>query len=612
MTSPSPTSESGKIRNVAIIAHVDHGKTTLVDAMLKQTGLFRENQQVEECVLDSNELERERGITILAKNTVVNWQGVKINIIDTPGHADFGGEVERVLSMADGVLLLVDAAEGPMPQTRFVLSKAFQHHLLPIVVVNKVDKPDQRSQEVVNEIFDLFIDLDADEEQLEFPVLYGSGRQGWVSREQGVVGTDLAPLFESILGHIPPPPDDPNGGLQFRVTTLEWSDYVGRIAIGRVHRGRLRLGERVMQVAADGTQREVVVRGLYTFEGLGQREVEEVPAGDLCGIHGIDPISIGDSLCDLEVVEPLPVTHIDEPTMSIILRVNDSPFAGRDGTYLTSRHLKERLDKELRTNVALRVEPTDTPDRFKVSGRGVMHLGFLLESMRREGYEFAVSKPEVIYHTDPETGEQLEPIEWLTVDAPQTVTGKIIEILGERRAELRHMNKKGNFQRLEFTVPARGLIGVRNRILNASSGEATMHHVFHQYGPYRGAIAGRNLGVLVSMAPGKATFYSLDALRDRGIFFVHPQTDIYEGMVVGENCRDGDLVVNLAREKKLTNVRSSTKESFVKLLPPRVMSLEDALEYVAEDELVEVTPSHIRLRKRKLKEKDRKRERTSA
>ncbi|MHC4514688.1 MAG: translational GTPase TypA [Planctomycetota bacterium] len=608
MTSDNAPDNARNIRNVAIIAHVDHGKTTLVDAMLKQTGLFRENQQVEECVLDSNELERERGITILAKNTVVTWEGVKINIIDTPGHADFGGEVERVLSMADGVLLLVDAAEGPMPQTRFVLSKAFEHHLLPIVVVNKVDKPDQRSQEVVNEIFDLFIDLDADETQVEFPVLYGSGRQGWITPEMGASGGDLAPLFEAILGHIPAPPDDPEGSLQFRVTTLEWSDYVGRIAIGRVHRGRLRVGERVMRAAADGSSQEVAVRGLYTFEGLGQREVDEVLAGDLCGIYGVDPISIGDSLTDLAVVDPLPVIHIDEPTMSIILRVNDSPFAGRDGNYLTSRHLKERLDRELRTNVALQVEPTDSPDRFKVSGRGVMHLGFLLESMRREGYEFAVSKPEVIYHEDEDTGQRLEPIELLTVDVPQATTGKIIEILGERRAELRHMDKKGSFQRLEFTIPARGLIGVRNRILNASSGEATMHHVFHEYGRYRGTIAGRSLGVLVSMAPGRATFYSLDALRDRGTFFVHPQTDVYEGMIVGENCRDGDLVVNLAREKKLTNIRSSTKESFVKLLPPRVLTLEDGLEYVAEDELVEVTPQHIRLRKRRLKEKDRKKD----
>ena len=606
MTSGSP--DQRNIRNVAIIAHVDHGKTTLVDAMLKQTGLFRENQQVEECVLDSNELERERGITILAKNTVVTWQGVKINIIDTPGHADFGGEVERVLSMADGVLLLVDATEGPMPQTRFVLSKAFEHHLLPIVVVNKTDKPDQRSQEVVNEIFDLFIDLDANEAQAEFPVLYGSGRQGWISRERGARGTDLAPLFETMLSHIPQPADDPGGTLQFRVTTLEWSDYVGRIAIGRIHRGRVQAGERVMRAAADGSRQEVTVRGLYTFEGLGQREVDEVLAGDLCGIYGVDPISIGDSLTDLEVVEPLPVIHIDEPTMSIILRVNDSPLAGRDGNYLTSRHLKGRLDRELRTNVAMKVEPTDTPDRFKVSGRGVMHLGFLLETMRREGYEFAVSKPEVIFRED-ETGNQLEPIELLTVDTPKSSSGKIIEILGERRAELRHMDKKGNFQRLEFTIPARGLIGVRNRILNASSGEATMHHVYHEYGPHRGAISGRGAGVLVSMAGGRATFYSIDALRDRGTFFVHPQTDTYEGMIVGENCRDTDLVVNLTREKKLTNVRSSTKESFVKLLPPRVLGLEDSLEYVAEDELVEVTPKHIRLRKRKLKQKDRKRDR---
>ena len=597
-----------QLRNIAIIAHVDHGKTTLVDALLKQTGIFRDNQEVAECVLDSNDLERERGITILAKNTVVEYEGVKINLIDTPGHADFGGEVERVLSMADGVLLLVDAAEGPMPQTRFVLGKAFEHGLVPIVVVNKVDKSDARCREVVNEVFDLFIDLDADDSQLEFPVLFGSGRDGWVTEtyvDDNETGTDLRPLFQQILSHIPAPDDDPNGGLQFRVTTLDWSDYVGRIAIGRVHRGSIKVGDRVTRVALDGKATEHTVRGLYTFDGLERKETETVRAGDICGIWGIEELFIGESVTDLEDVEPLEPIAIDEPTMSIVLRVNDSPMAGRDGKYLTSRHLDERLERELRTNVALRVEPTDSPDAFLVSGRGVMHLGFLLETMRRQGFEFGVGKPRVILHE--KDGKVLEPIEMLTVDCPDTAAGKIIEILGERRAELISMEPKGTFQRVQFTIPARGLIGVRNRILNASGGEATMHHVFHEYGEHRGPISERNAGVLISMAGGKATFYSLDALRDRGIFFLEPQTEIYEGMIIGEHCKDNDLVVNLGREKKLNNIRSSTKEAFVKIAPPRLFGVEEALEYIADDEIVEITPNNVRLRKAMLKETDRRR-----
>ncbi len=593
------------IRNVAIIAHVDHGKTTLVDAMLRQTGLFRDNQAVPDCVLDSNDLERERGITILAKNTVVHWRDTKINIIDTPGHADFGGEVERVLSMADGVLLLVDASEGPMPQTRFVLSKAFQHHLRPIVVVNKVDRPDARVREVVDEIYELFLELSDHETALDFPILYGSGRQGWLSPEPEQKGRDLVALFEAILQHVPAPADDPEGPLQFRVSTLDWSDYVGRIVIGRVHRGTLRAGARCCLAGKDGARREVLVRGLYAFQGLERRETEAVTAGDLCGVYGIEEIDIGDSLCDLDVVEPLPRIAIDEPTVSIVLRVNDSPFAGRDGKYLTSRHLRERLHKEARSSVALRIGQADTPDAFEVAGRGVMHLGFLLETMRREGYEFAAGRPSVIYRDD--GGERLEPIEDLTVDCPERCVGRIIEILGERRAELVNMANKGSFTRLQFSIPARGLIGVRNRVLNASSGEATMHHIFAGYGPYRGEITRRTAGVMVSMAAGSATFYALDNLRDRGAFFVPPQTETYEGMIVGEHCKEGDIVVNLAREKKLTNVRSSTKETFVKLPPPRAFGIEDALEYVGDDELVEITPRSVRLRKALLKEKDRKR-----
>lgn len=599
---------SRPIRNVAIIAHVDHGKTTLVDAMLKQTGIFRENEHVEDCVLDSNDLERERGITILAKNTVVHYEGVKINLIDTPGHADFGGEVERVLSMADGVLLLVDAAEGPMPQTRFVLGKAFEHGLVPLLVINKVDKHDARCQEVLNEVYDLFIDLDADDEQLEFPVLYGSGRDGWVTKtyaEDAEIGQDLRPLFDEVIRHVPAPKDDSQKPLQFRVTTLDWSDYVGRIGIGRVHRGTLRVGDRVMRTDRQGKQTQHSIRGLYSFEGLGRKEVKEVEAGDLCAIWGIDELFIGESLTDLEVVEPMPFVAIDEPTMSILLRVNDSPFAGKDGKFLTSRHLSDRLEKELRTNIALKVESTGSADSFLVSGRGVMHLGFLLETMRREGFEFSVGKPQVIYHY--ENDVRLEPIELLTIDTPKASAGKIIEILGERRAEMESMEPKGSFQRVQFTVPARGLIGVRNRILNASAGQATMHHRFHEYAPHRGPIQARNAGVLVSMAPGKATFHALDALRDRGTFFVNPTDDVYEGMVVGEHCKDNDLVVNLSKEKKLNNIRSSTKEAFVKLMPPRLFGVEDGLEYVGEDEYLEVTPHKIRLRKTHLREADRRR-----
>ena len=599
------------IRNVAIIAHVDHGKTTLVDSLLRQTGAFRDNQHVDDCVLDSNELERERGITILAKNTVVEYQGTTINIIDTPGHADFGGEVERVLSMADGVLLLVDAAEGPMPQTRFVLQKAFSHHLKPIVIVNKVDKADARPQEVVNEVFDLFIDLDADEEALEFPVFYGSGRQGWMTTDLPVpretpADKHVKGLLDAILAHIPTPKDDPQGELQFRVTTLDWSDYVGRIAVGRVHRGTIKRNGRVLHISRTGEQREVSIRGLYRFAGMGREETEEIDAGNLCALYGIENLEIGDSLTSIEHPDAMPVIAIDEPTMSIVMRVNDSPFAGKDGgKYLTSRHIRERLERELRVNVALRVEQAQTPDSFLVSGRGVMHLGFLLETMRREGYEFAVAKPHVLIKEI--DGAKHEPIEYLTVDTPEDSVGKVIEILGVRRAELVKMDKKGSFTRIEFTVPARGLIGVRSRLLNATQGQATMHHVFKGYGAHRGPIEGRTSGVLISMASGTCTFYALENLRDRGTFFVPEGTALYEGMVIGENCKENDLVVNLGREKKATNIRSSTKEAFVKLPPPREFGIEDALEYVGEDELVEITANDVRLRKLYLKETERKR-----
>ena len=593
------------IRNIAIIAHVDHGKTTLVDELLKQSGAFRENQEVEECFLDSNDLERERGITILAKNTVVHWKNTKINIIDTPGHADFGGEVERVLSMADGCLLLVDAFEGPMPQTRFVLGKAFENGLQPILVVNKIDKPDARPQEVVNECFDLLIDLGADDSVLETPVVFASGKDGWASRDVGDRGGDMKPLLDTILEHVPAPEDDPDGPLQFRVSQLDYSDFVGRIAIGRIHRGKLRRHMRAMHVSRDGPQHEELIRGVYRYVGITREECDEVGAGDIAAIYGLENITIGDSLTDLETVEPLPPIAIDQPTISMIFRVNASPFAGREGKYVTSRQIKERLDRELRVNVALRVEETDSPDAWTVSGRGIMHLGILLENMRREGYELAIGPPRVI--TREIDGQLMEPIELLAIDTPDDCSGKIIEFLGQRKAELTQMAQKGDYRHLEFKIPSRGLIGARTRILNLSQGRAIMHHSFLEYGEHRGDVQGRIAGVLVSSAQGAATGYSIEQLKDRGSFFVTPQTQVYEGMIVGEHCKDNDIVVNLVREKKLTNIRSATKEAFTKMVPPRLLSLEEAIEYVSGDELVEITPTSIRLRKTMLKEKDRKR-----
>ena len=594
-----------EIRNLAIIAHVDHGKTTLVDGLLAQSGTFRDNQAVEECFLDSNDLERERGITILAKNTVVHWKGVKVNIIDTPGHADFGGEVERVLSMADGVCLLVDAFEGPMPQTRFVLRKAFDNGLVPIVVVNKVDRPEARPREVVNEVYDLFIDLDCDEEALEFPVLYASGRDGWASLDPDEAGTDLSPLFETILSHCPVPQDEPEGPLQFRVSTLDHSDYVGRIVVGRVHRGQLSRMGRFMHVDHDGKQKEVQVRGLYRYVGITREECESVEAGDICAVYGIEDIGIGDSLTDLETVEPLEPIAIDEPTISMTFRVNDSPFAGKEGKYVTSRNVGDRLERELRTNVAMRLERGDGNDSWIVSGRGLMHLGILAENMRREGFEFAVGKPQVL--TREVDGRKHEPIELLVVDTPEETVGKVIEYLGARRGEIVTMTNRGDFTHLEFKIPSRGLLGARTRLLNLTQGRAIMHHSFLEYGEWRGEVMRRVAGVMVAMAQGAASNYSIDKLRDRGIFFVEGGDTVYEGMIVGEHCKDKDIVVNVCTEKKLTNIRSATKESFTKMVPPRKLSLEEALEYVEEDELAEITPTSIRLRKLHLKEKERKR-----
>ncbi|MFQ5504746.1 MAG: translational GTPase TypA [Planctomycetota bacterium] len=594
-----------ELRNIAIIAHVDHGKTTLVDGLLAQSGAFRDNRQVRSCFLDSGDLERERGITILSKNTVVWWRDVKINIIDTPGHADFGGEVERVLSMADGALLLVDAFEGPMPQTRFVLTKAFEHGLAPIIVVNKVDRPDARPREVVNEIFDLLIDLGADDEIVEASVLFASAKNGWACRSPDEKGRDLTPLFDTILDDIPAPTDSVDGALQFRASTLDHSDFVGRIVVGRVHRGRVRRLDRVMHVGHGDRRSEVQIRGVYRYAGIEREECDEVSAGDICAIWGIEGLDIGDSLTDLEVVEPLPRVVIDEPTISMLFKVNDSPLAGREGRYVTSRQLAERLERELRSNVALKVEAAASPDSFQVSGRGVMHLGILAENMRREGYEFAVGPPRVILHDA--AGLRLEPLELLVVDTPEETVGKVIEFLGKRKAELRIMSAKSEYRHLELEVPARGLIGARTRLLTLTQGRAILHHSYSRYGEWRGEIPGRTAGVMVSTATGPATAFSIDQLRDRGTFFVLPGADIYEGMIVGEHCKDNDIVVNVCREKKLTNIRSSTKEAFTKMIPPRVLSLEEALEYVDDDELVELTPESIRLRKLYLKEKDRKR-----
>ncbi len=593
------------IRNIAIVAHVDHGKTTLVDAMLRQARVFREGQVVQERILDSDELERERGITILSKNTSLVWEGVKINIVDTPGHADFGGEVERVLSMADGVLLLVDAFEGPMPQTRFVVRKAFEAGLPPIVVINKMDRAEARPAEVLEEVLDLFIDLGADEEVLECPVLYASAREGWVSWDREVKGTDVTPLFQAVVEHIPPPPDDEKAPLALRVSTLDWSDYVGRIAVGRVHSGVLRKGDLVAHVSASGKRVQSEIKGLYTFRNLERVEVDQVRAGDIAAIYGIDEISIGDSLVDLEEGKPLPPIAVDPPTIAMTFRVNDSPLSGKEGRYVTSRNLRERLFREVRTNLAMRVEPTDSPDVFIVKGRGILHLGILVERMRREGYEFALGRPQVI--TKVENGKLLEPIEVLVVECPESAAGKVMEVTGARKGELVKMEHKGSYLHLEFHIPARGLVGLRNRILTQTSGEAVLYHNFLEYGPHRGPIPGRTAGVQVASAPGKVTSYALEQLRGRGTFFVRPGDPVYTGMIVGEHCREDDVAVNICRQKKLNNIRSSTKEIVERLPAPRDFSVEEALAYIEEDELVEVTPTRLRLRKIILDPKARKR-----
>jgi GTP-binding protein len=594
------------IRNVAIIAHVDHGKTTLVDVLMRQSGLFRESELRGECILDSNDLERERGITILAKNIALKFGDTKVNIIDTPGHADFGGEVERVLKMADGALLLVDAAEGPLPQTRFVLRKAFECGLRPIVVINKIDRPDARPTEVLNGVFDLFVELGADDATLDFPTIYASGRQGVATKDLSVPAADLRPLIETILKHVPPPEVDQSAPLQMLIVTLDYSDYVGRIGIGRVFAGKIRKGQRIALLKHDGRRVDSPIAQLYIFDRLGRTETDEVSAGDICAVVGLENVDIGDTVADFDNAVALPPIKVDEPTLDMIFRINDSPFCGQEGTYVTSRQLRERLLKELESNVALRVVPsTERRDEFHVSGRGLLHLSILIENMRREGFELSVGKPRVI--NKQVNGQTMEPIEYLVVEVPPANVGAVMELVGNRRAECMKLDSHGDTTHAEFTIPARGLIGLRTRLLNSTSGQAIMHHNFFDYQPMRGPIPGRLNGVMISTDTGRATPYALDNLQERGTLFVAGGEQVYEGQVVGEHCRENDLPVNVCREKKLTNIRSATAEKSIILKPPRQLTLEQALEYIEEDELVEVTPKAIRLRKMLLKEADRRR-----
>jgi len=593
-----------ELRNIAIIAHVDHGKTTLVDQLLRQCNVFRKNQVVQEQFLDSSDLERERGITILAKNISIPYKNYKINLIDTPGHADFGGEVERVLKMADGVLLLVDSFEGPMPQTRFVLEKALQLHLKPVVVINKIDRPDNRPEEVLDEVYDLFIDLGADEDQLDFPYVFASGRDGWAVNNLTDERKNLTPLIETVIEKIPSPKIQ-EGPVQIQITTLDYNDYVGRIGIGRVFRGMLNKNDKLSLIKRDGTIHEASIRQLFIFEGLTRTEVTEVYCGDICAIVGIEDINIGDTVSDFENPEPLPIIAIDEPTISMTFTINNSPFYGREGKYVTSRQLRDRLYKELESNVALRVQETNSPDAYKVSGRGILHLSILIENMRREGYELQVREPKVIYKQI--DNKKAEPIEVLVVDVPSVSAGKVIELVGQRKGELVKMENKGSLQKLEFRIPSRGLMGLRTKVLTATAGEGIMHHRFYQYEFFKGSIGGKINGVLISMAEGPATAYAIDSLQDRGKFFIEPGDVVYKGQIVGENNKDIDIEVNVQRGKKLTNMRASGADKAVKIAPAIKFSLEEALEYIQEDEMLEVTPKSIRLRKLHLDPHERKR-----
>ncbi|MBR2215622.1 MAG: translational GTPase TypA [Selenomonadaceae bacterium] len=583
-----------QLRNIAIIAHVDHGKTTLVDAMLKQSHIFRSNEQVAERVMDSGDLERERGITILSKNTALLYNGVKINIVDTPGHADFGGEVERVLNMVDGVLLLVDAFEGPMPQTKYVLRKALEQKLKPIVVINKIDRPDQRVDDVYDEVLELFMELDADDDQLDFPVVYATARDGIAKLDMDDESDNLDPLMETILREIPAPKGDASGALQMMVTTLEADDYVGRVAIGRIIRGTVKPGQNVIVTNGDQEIKTKIAK-VFVYQGLNRVEVASASMGEIVALTGLGEVSIGYTVADAENPEALPTINIDEPTLSMTFGVNTSPFAGREGQFVTSRHIRDRLFKEVETNVALRVEETDSADVFKVSGRGELHLSILIEQMRREGYELQVGKPEVVYKTI--NGERCEPIESLAVEVPQEYMGTVMESLGVRKAELSNMTEVSGYMRMEFTIPARGLIGFRSELLTSTKGNGIMNHVFHGYVPYKGDIPGRSRGSLVAFEQGEATGYGIYTLQDRGTMFISPGDQLYEGMIVGENSREMDIDINPCKQKHVSNMRTSSSDEAIRLVPPRILSLEQALEYINEDELVEVTPGNIRLRK---------------
>ena len=593
-----------KIRNIAIIAHVDHGKTTLVDKMLLAGKLFRDNQSTGELILDNNDLERERGITILSKNVSINYNGYKINIIDTPGHADFGGEVERVLNMADGCLLLVDAFEGPMPQTRFVLQKAIQMGLKPVVVINKVDKPNCRPDEVQEMVFDLMCNLDATEDQLEFPTIYGSAKQGWMSTDYNQPTDNITPVLDAIIEYIPEP-KVLEGDAQMLITSLDFSSYVGRIAIGRVHRGELREGMDIALCKKDGTTVRQRIKELHTFEGMGRKKVESVKSGDICALVGIEGFEIGDTVADLNNPEPLPRIAIDEPTMSMTFTINDSPFFGKDGKFVTSRHIHDRLTKELDRNLALRIKKADHEDSWTVFGRGVLHLSVLIETMRREGFELQVGQPQVIIREI--DGKKCEPVEMLTINVPEDYSSKIIDMVTRRKGEMVSMTTQNDRLHIEFIIPSRGIIGLRNNVLTASAGEAIMAHRFHEYQPWKGDIERRTNGSLIAMEGGTAYAYAIDKLQDRGRFFIFPQEEVYAGQVVGENAKDNDIVVNVTKSKKLTNMRASGADDKARIIPPVVFSLEEALEYIKEDEYVEVTPHHLRIRKIILDEIERKR-----
>ena len=590
------------VRNIAIIAHVDHGKTTLVDKILHTTKVFRENQETGDLIMDSNDLERERGITIFSKNAAVEYKGVKINVIDTPGHSDFGGEVERVLKMADGVLLLVDAFEGPMPQTRFVLQKALHLQLKPIVVINKVDKPNCRPDEVHDAVFELFFNLDATEEQLDFPTIYGSSKQGWMNTSLTPT-EDITPLLDAILQYVPEP-KVPEGTLQLQITSLDYSSFLGRIAVGKVARGSIKEGQNIALVQADGTIKKSKVRELYTFEGMGKKKAFEVFAGDICAVVGLEEFNIGDTIADPENPEALPVISVDEPTMSMMFGINNSPFFGRDGKFVTSRHLRDRLMKETEKNLALRVEDSDSADSFLVYGRGILHLGILIETMRREGFELTVGQPTVIVKEI--NGKKCEPYENLVVDVPQEFSGKVIDLVTQRKGEMLVMESKGEMQHLEFEIPSRGLIGLRSQMLTNTAGEAVMAHRFTEYKPWKGNIPGRNNGVLLSKNQEKTTGYSIDKLQDRGRFFVDPGEDVYAGQIIAEHIKPGDLVVNATEAKKLTNHRASGSDDAARIAPKIQMTLEECMEYIQQDECIEVTPKVIRLRKVILQEEERK------